>query len=306
MDMRAATEEYVWQKGALVQLEHNAIKAVYSQKWALAEDSHRLLKFDVGDGFLSYGSDENGNLVTEASVRHFGWDHADRLRSFRWQSSDAPPELEVTLLRDPDGQRVLRRVTRAEGSPQTTLYLDGVFEHHAGQAERNWLHVAVAEAGKTWRVATVRSGAAEPEAPEAQVRYHLADLEDNAQLTTDESGRVIAREEYSPWGRTLVGGHAHKRFRFRGAERDAETGLYELNGRTYSPYLARTLQLPAPTAPALWTTPAPAAEPDHPLITTDGRASDLAEEGADHGERQLPHPRPRHRSEPQSGAGAAR
>jgi RHS repeat-associated protein len=305
MSMRAATEEYVWQKGALVQLEHNAIKAVYSQKWALAEDGDRLLKFDVGDGFLSYVSDDDGNLVSEASVRHFVWDHAHRLRSFRWQSGDAPPELEVTLWRDPDGQRVCKRVTRPERAPETTLYVDG-FEHHTGEAERNWLHIVVGEPGHRWRVASVRSGPAEPESPEAQVRYHLADLEGNAQLTTDDSGQVIAREEYSPWGRTLLGGHAHKRFRFRGAERDAETGLYELDGRTYSPYLARLLSTPAPPAPVASITPAPAAEPDHPLITTDGRIRDLAEEGADHGERQLPHPRPRHRSEPQGGAGAAR
>jgi hypothetical protein len=302
MGTRAVTEEYVWEKGGLVRLEHNAIKAVYSQKWALAEDSDRLLKFDVGDGFLSYASDDNGNLVTEASVRHFGWDQADRLRSFRWQSGDAPPEMEVTLLRDPDGQPVWRRLTRPERAPEATVYLDGVFEHHTGESERNWLHLVI----DGWRVASVRSGPAEPESPEAPVRYHLADLEGNAHLTTDDTGQVIAREEYSPWGRTLVGGHAHKRFRFRNAERDAQSGLYELDGRSYSPYLARTLQLPVPPTPAVSVTPAPAAEPDHPLITTDGRASDLAEEGADHGERQLPHPRPRHRPEPQSGAGAPR
>ena len=47
------------------------------------------------------------------------------------------------------------------------------------------------------------------------------------------------REEYSPYGETVLGSYAHKRYRFAGRERDEESGLDYSQARYYAPWLAR-------------------------------------------------------------------
>ncbi|MGH8613064.1 MAG: RHS repeat-associated core domain-containing protein [Gammaproteobacteria bacterium] len=55
----------------------------------------------------------------------------------------------------------------------------------------------------------------------------------------DDSGNLINRGEYTPYGETSFGSFARKRYRFAGKERDEESGLYYHGARYYAPWLGR-------------------------------------------------------------------
>ena len=58
-------------------------------------------------------------------------------------------------------------------------------------------------------------------------------------MVIDDTGALINREEYTPYGETSFGSFARKRYRFTGKERDEESGLYYHGARYYAPWLAR-------------------------------------------------------------------
>ena len=60
-----------------------------------------------------------------------------------------------------------------------------------------------------------------------------------AAVVMDGTGSWVNREEYSPYGETLLGSYAHKRYRFAGRERDYESGLDYSQARYYAPWLGR-------------------------------------------------------------------
>jgi RHS repeat-associated protein len=95
------------------------------------------------------------------------------------------------------------------------------------------------------RVALIRRGSPFPDDNSPGLQYHLSDHIGSSTAVLDGSAAVISREEYSPYGDTLVGSFARKRFRFAGKERDDESGLYRIGARYYAPWLTR------------WTSPDP-------------------------------------------------
>ncbi|RDV37854.1 hypothetical protein DV096_12130 [Bradymonadaceae bacterium TMQ3] len=72
----------------------------------------------------------------------------------------------------------------------------------------------------------------------------------SSSVVVSETGGLISREEYRPYGESSFGSYAKKRFRFTGKERDEESGLYYHGARYYSPWLCR------------WTAPDPAGMVD--------------------------------------------
>jgi RHS repeat-associated protein len=61
----------------------------------------------------------------------------------------------------------------------------------------------------------------------------------SSNLVIDDSGNLVNREEYTPYGETSFGSFARKRYRFTGKEKDEESGLYYHVARYYAPWLAR-------------------------------------------------------------------
>jgi insecticidal toxin complex protein TccC len=88
-----------------------------------------------------------------------------------------------------------------------------------------------------------------------RVRYSVDDNIGSLQLELDETGQIISREEYYPFGGTAVWATrneteaAYKTVRYSGKERDS-TGLYYYGHRYYAPWLCR------------WTASDPAREID--------------------------------------------
>jgi RHS repeat-associated protein len=190
------------------------------------------------DGF-AYAFDANGNLTGEASTRHFGWDHADRMISFANQVAGSEPSVHVQYLYDAAGARVKKLVRRQGGAVEVTHYLDQIFEHQrwsgATPGENNHVHLT----DDRQRVALVRVGPAHPDDQGPAVTVPLTDHLGSSVAVLDETGSLLNREEYSPYGQTTFGSYRRKRYRFLGAERDEESGLYHLGARYYACWLGR-------------------------------------------------------------------
>jgi RHS repeat-associated protein len=139
------------------------------------------------------------------------------------------------------GQRVKKLVRKQGGNYETTVYIDGLFEHHSWKEgsepmqENNRLHVMDDQR----RIAIIRVGEKPPEDKGPAVQYHLGDHLGSGSLVVDNSGDWINREEYTPYGETSFGSFARKRYRFTGKERDEESGLYYHGARYYAPWLSK-------------------------------------------------------------------
>ena len=204
--------------------------------------NNQLSKLTVGPDSYQYAYDLTGNLATENTERHLEWDAADRLRVFRIQPAGAPPSIYAQHLYDSSGQRVMKLVRDQGGGYETTIYIDGAFEHQRSvrggrTVENNSLHVM----DNQQRVATVRVGPAllGDGARNIPIKYLFSDHLGSSAVVVDDAGAWINREEYSPYGETTFGSFARKRYRFTAKERDAESGLYYYGARYYACWLTR-------------------------------------------------------------------
>lgn len=88
--------------------------------------------------------------------------------------------------------------------------------------------------------------------------WAMADHTSSVTLELDDSGGVVSREEFSPYGSTTYDASANlkadKRYRYAGKERDSETGLYYFENRYLMPWLGR------------WLSPDPAGAVDGPNV----------------------------------------
>ncbi|QKW06065.1 VCBS repeat-containing protein [Streptomyces sp. NA04227] len=242
--------------GNLERLRHAAgDSGSFTRTYRLEAGANRLEQVAAGTREDDYLYDANGNLLRENGSRHFTWNHADLMTGFSVRAGDGPASVEAVHLYGADGTRVKKLVRKNGGSPESTVYVDGVFEHHRrGGGENNTLHIPDGDS----RVALIRVGPAfaGDGASDAPVTYHFDDHLGSSAVVAGgadaASGAFMNREEYSPYGETSFGSFARKRYRFTAKERDEESGLAYHGARYYAPWLAR------------WTSPDPAGLVDGP------------------------------------------
>jgi len=237
---RSYTEGYQYDPlGNIARLQHHS-DGSFTRDFAFTPGSNRLATVTIGSTVYDYVYDPNGNLIREASSRHFEWDHSDRMRVYRTQTAGAEPSVHAHYFYDAAGQRAKKLVRKQGGRVETTVYVDGIFEHHrvvaGGVAEaNNTLHVMDDQR----RIGTVRVGVPFDDDRTPAVKYHLADHIGSSNLVIDHAGTLTNREEYTPYGETSFGSFGQKRYRFTGKERYEESGLYYHEARYYAPSLAR-------------------------------------------------------------------
>jgi RHS repeat-associated protein len=135
----------------------------------------------------------------------------------------------------------VKKLVRSQGgSYESTINVDGFFEHHtmvAGGSSQanNSLHVMDSQK----RLAVLRVGAPFTDDTTPSVKYHLGDHLGSSIVVVDASRGFVNREEYTPYGETTFGSFGRKRYRFTAKERDEESGLYYHGARFYAPWLGR-------------------------------------------------------------------
>jgi RHS repeat-associated protein len=249
---RLYAEEYHYDPvGNLERLVHqgveNGVHRGYTHLFNLAQN-HDHLQVDhlstmtVRNTSYSYIHDRNGNLIEEASLRHYGWDHTDQLQIFYNKSQNGRPSAVTHYFYDSAGQRVKKLIRSSANIYEVIVYIDNIFEYHKRvrprtTLEKNVVHVMDNQS----RIAIVRIGDPFPheDAPEEPIKYQLNDHLGSTVLVLNNTGSVINWEEYYPYGGTSFGSSPKKRYRFHSRERDEETGLYYYGARYYIPWIAR-------------------------------------------------------------------
>lgn len=234
---RAYTETYLYDPmGNILRLEHGNNAERFTRAFTVETANNRLRRVEVGTDRYEYAFDLNGNIRSEATSRHFEWNHSDQMKAFRTQTIGAEPSVHAHYFYDAAGQRVKKLVRKQGGQVEVTHYIDGAFEHHqwgsgAEVGANNHVHVM----DDKQRVALVRLGPAHRLDLGPAVQVHLGDHLGSSNLVLDGNGTLINREEFTPYGEASFGGFARKRFRFTGKERDEESGLNYHGARYYAP-----------------------------------------------------------------------
>jgi|GEM_PF-1824397 len=234
---RAYTQSYLYDRmGNIEQLQHTAPSGSFTRGFTNETESNRLVQVTIGPANLAYTYDSSGNMIREATTRHFEWNHSNQMRVFRTQTEGAEPSIYAFYLYDAAGMRVKKLVRRQGGAVSTTVYIDGLFEHQVEDGlENNSLHVM----DDQQRIALVRVGPPFPDDTTPNVKFHLGDHLGSSNVVLDDGGSVVNREEYTPYGETSFGSFARKRYRFTGKERDEESGLNYHGARYYASWLGR-------------------------------------------------------------------
>jgi RHS repeat-associated protein len=259
-------ENYVYDDvGNFVTLKHTRdshLNAGWTRSYAYneasllepAKVSNRLSSSSVSGSVIwnePYTYDLHGNTTSMPQLQSMQWDFKDHLFMTQRQAvnaGDADGKLHqgerTYYVYNSDGERVRKTTESARGVKTKERFYLGVVEVYreydgAGNTtlERQTLHV-VDDKRRVALVETLTGGAG---AFRFQFDNHLG----TACLELDETGAVIAYEEYYPYGSTSyqAGRSAAetslKRYRYTGKERDEETGLHYHGARYYASWLGR-------------------------------------------------------------------
>ena len=255
-DTSAYTRNYSYDKlGNILSLQHlatgqNTQNFTRQYNYADPFTHNRLSSFAAGGSTYHYTYDANGNILTENTDRHLGWNFADKLIFFKKQAGGGSPSIWVHYLYAPDGTRMKKVVNKPGGIQEVTVYtrpersrgVNGLYEHsytkNSGTIDStrhyNTLHISDGES----RIATLRVGNDADDSSPAQ-KFYISDHLSNCSVTVQANGARYSLEEFYPFGETSFGSYSKKRYRYNGKERDGESGYYEYGQRYYAPWLCR-------------------------------------------------------------------
>jgi RHS repeat-associated protein len=256
--------------GNLRQLRHHAPTAWTTAFWISPTSNRALPDHDPGGTPVAHPEqrfDGAGRLVALAHLPHLRWTTTGLLAGVVMiERAGGQPDDAEHYQYDAEGLRA-RKVTEVlvNGELQLTerRYLDGceivrVRRAGAPYLERIVAHVtAGADRLATiyrWTVDSYRRETDDVHA--VRTHYHVANARGDAVLELDETGGVIAYEEYLPYGGTAIMAADRDRdvllrdYRYAGKERDDATGFYAFGHRYYAPWMAR------------WISPDPEGEAD--------------------------------------------
>ncbi len=128
------------------------------------------------------------------------------------------------------------------------VYIDGIFEHrYNSQNEQTISHISENAA----KVATVYDGYDFDSLGESKIYYIQNHLGSNTlQLST--TGTLIAKEEYYPFGDSVLRTVDKTRYRYVGKEKDAESGLYYYGARYYAAWTCRFISVDPMASSRSW------------------------------------------------------
>src|SRR5262249_47776892 len=99
---RAYTERYRYDSmGNMLRLEHrNDPAGGFVRQFTVETANNRLRELNVSNSPYSYTFDANGNMRSEATSRHFEWNHSDQMKAFQTQTAGTEPSVHAHYLYD--------------------------------------------------------------------------------------------------------------------------------------------------------------------------------------------------------------
>jgi len=141
-----------------------------------------------------------------------------------------------------------RRVRTSVNATRTNMVHAGDMEIAEYDGSGNMLRRYIPGPGTDQRVALVECGtgagaaACLPAGTGVETRAYFADRMGNVLAVADETGALIQKFVYTPFGVELIGDPSGNPFRYTGRKYDAETGLYFYRARYYDPETGRFLE----------------------------------------------------------------
>src|SRR5262249_38300895 len=112
--------------GSVLSLQHQNATGGFVRQFTMEAANNRLQSMQLGQSAFPYTFDPSGNMRSEATSRHFEWNHADRMKTFATQTEGAEPSAHAQYLYDAGGQRVKKLARKQGGQIEITHYIDGV------------------------------------------------------------------------------------------------------------------------------------------------------------------------------------
>jgi len=232
------------------ELSMRKLVASSSNRSILSRDAFGRTRTDAD---LATGFDLRGQLLDLPSVSQVRWSAREQLRAAVVIARPGGVDDAETYDYGADEVRVRKVTTRDKGGGVVeiveTIYLDGCElqrSRQAGLRLTRWLsHVRDSEdlVASLYRWDENTGHRNEPSAGSERRHYHLGTRLGSVSLELDDGGRVIAYEEYFPYGRTaFVAGDSdievrRRTVRFVGRNQDDATGLYSFQYRYYAPFI---------------------------------------------------------------------
>ena len=186
---------------------------------------------------IEHSHDHNGNMILMPNLPELTWDHANRLKRVKLDSTG---KNWAWYTYNAAGMRV-RKLVRKSGTTDVERIYIGPFELWRDMKNPSQscstLHVMEGEQ----RIAILET----ENSDNFRIRYQLTNHLGSSVMQLDEYGNNINYEEYYPYGGTAyLSGKSwseveRKRYRYSGKERDDETGLYYYGARYYDHYNCR-------------------------------------------------------------------
>lgn len=238
---RAYLEQYEYDPNSNITiLRHHSSHDSFTRSFAYARDTNKLnTVIDRGKSY-SYLYDDAANLTNETSSRHFEWNHSSAMRVFRIQTAGAEPSIYCIYLYDASGRKIKKLTRKIGGETETSIYIEDVFERQKRsrgitiQQNDSIVKNYSQSACFTLRIGVPFTGDRTP-----STKYYISDHLGSANITADETGTWLDREEYTPYGDTSFGSFSLKRYRFIGKDRDDYSGLLHCGLRFLASWLCR-------------------------------------------------------------------
>jgi RHS repeat-associated protein len=176
---------------------------------------------------ISYSYDANGNMTSDGT-RCFEYNDANQLKKVKTCANN---QTIAEYLYDHTGKRLVKKEFE-NGTLKHTIYSptdEYETKKLANGTTENTTHFKVNDEV----VAKIN--------PDGSINYFHNDHLGSTSVLTGQSGNVVEKTSYEPYGEVKTGGTKSK-FQYTGQEKDQETGLNYYDARYYDPQIQRFTQ----------------------------------------------------------------
>jgi len=177
---------------------------------------------------VTYTYDSNGNMTSDGT-KCYVYNQANQLKQVKTCSNS---QLIAEYSYDYNGNRIIKK-----------QYSNGVLQKTIYSPDDGYQTVKQASNGATQNTTfyQVNDEVVAQKNPDGTIAYNSTDHLGSSAVVTSQTGTVVEKTGYEPYGEVKSGGTLEK-FQYTGQEKDQETGLNYYGARYYDPHLQHFTQ----------------------------------------------------------------